>query len=945
MKQQWWTILLAISALSFAACGDSSDGGGSDAECGNGIVEVGETCDDQNTDDGDGCSATCAVEPGFGCTGQPSTCEPAAECPTDCSELNDGCTVGVCDAGSCVARPADDGTACDDGSLCTNDDVCTAGVCGGVELDCSERDSGCTTGVCDPETGACVDTVAEDGASCDDGNACTDGDVCTAGVCGGAALDCSDLDGPCSAGVCDPEAGCVAQPLDDGTTCDDESLCTSNDMCVAGACVGDAVECPDAGTCGTGICDPETGSCGIDPAPDGTACDDGSVCTDDEACLAGACVGTLPDCSAFDGICSIGVCDPESGECGEEPLMDGTACDDGSLCTDDEACLAGSCVGTQPDCTAFDGEDTCTVGACNPETGACEAAPADDGIVCDDGDLCTLDDICSGGACTGRQLDCRSSGSACAVGFCNSATGECETDVFDDGTDCDDGNVCTTGDSCVSGACEGEATDCSELDTACTAGFCDPITGGCLSIPVAEDTPCDTDPNDCSLDVCRAGACVPTPIEDFRSCDTDPNDCMNETCRDGACQADPVADCQRCGEDGLGLCGGGVCGGQRTDANVGFERGVIAEPFASIGDRSWTVVVSPVFSGNFAARSSTIGAFQRSVLAGDVTVDAMTELSFQLRTQFEDAEELVVYLNGEESTSYTATQDYTRESVMLQPGRNIVEFSFERGATTSIDNGVVWIDDIQFEDYDPCASDICSAEVYNGASCILCSLADEGTSCDDDAFDCVDLSCDGIGTCVADSRADCDGCGEAGDDYCVSGVCGGVPGEIVYNFDEEMPVFPAEFVATGPSWTIAQPGFSGVNAIGPTGVGIDDTARLSWTVNLEEPGVLSYWWTAFGVASESSLLVNGVAVRTTAGAFDWQRIEQSLPPGSSVVEWVLDNSPGDAGVGAPLLIDDIQIVGVDVCTDDTDCTVDLYDGEVCLVCPVPDPLCIDDGDV
>jgi cysteine-rich repeat protein len=42
--------------------------------CGNGAVRLGEECDDGNTDDGDGCSATCTVEPGSKCTGEPSVC-------------------------------------------------------------------------------------------------------------------------------------------------------------------------------------------------------------------------------------------------------------------------------------------------------------------------------------------------------------------------------------------------------------------------------------------------------------------------------------------------------------------------------------------------------------------------------------------------------------------------------------------------------------------------------------------------------------------------------------------------------------------------------------------------------------------------------------------------------------------------------------------------------
>ncbi|MCB9650133.1 MAG: hypothetical protein H6730_26625 [Deltaproteobacteria bacterium] len=47
------------------------------AACGDGIVTAGEACDDGGTRDGDGCSATCLIEAGFECRGQPSICFPA----------------------------------------------------------------------------------------------------------------------------------------------------------------------------------------------------------------------------------------------------------------------------------------------------------------------------------------------------------------------------------------------------------------------------------------------------------------------------------------------------------------------------------------------------------------------------------------------------------------------------------------------------------------------------------------------------------------------------------------------------------------------------------------------------------------------------------------------------------------------------------------------------
>jgi cysteine-rich repeat protein len=52
------------------------------ATCGDGVIELGEPCDDANINPNDGCSATCNVEPGFMCMGTPSVCTgtPAANC-------------------------------------------------------------------------------------------------------------------------------------------------------------------------------------------------------------------------------------------------------------------------------------------------------------------------------------------------------------------------------------------------------------------------------------------------------------------------------------------------------------------------------------------------------------------------------------------------------------------------------------------------------------------------------------------------------------------------------------------------------------------------------------------------------------------------------------------------------------------------------------------------
>ena len=85
--------------------------------------------------------------------------------PKDCSAMNVGCQVGVCDSenGACGAAPAPTGT------------MCTEGL------------SECEVGACNNK-GNCVPSQAPDGVSCNDHNACTKSDECKIGACGGQAV-------------------------------------------------------------------------------------------------------------------------------------------------------------------------------------------------------------------------------------------------------------------------------------------------------------------------------------------------------------------------------------------------------------------------------------------------------------------------------------------------------------------------------------------------------------------------------------------------------------------------------------------------------------------------------------------------------------------------------------------------------------------------------------
>jgi hypothetical protein len=178
----------------------------------------------------------------------------------------------------------------------------------------------------------------------DDGDACTR-EHCSpsTGTCEREPLICP---GPCFTGQCDPTTGCVPRP--DDTPCDDGKTCTVNDTCLLGICHGNPVE-------------------------DATPCTDGfGPCTLNDRCRRGTCVGELRLCSDSDGdLCTAEFCDFLSGACITLPRLE---CD-------------------QP----------CETGICDAQTGTCPTV--EDGSPCNDGKVCTAEDRCAAGECVGVPTD------------------------------------------------------------------------------------------------------------------------------------------------------------------------------------------------------------------------------------------------------------------------------------------------------------------------------------------------------------------------------------------------------------------------------------------------------------------------------------------------------------------------------------------------------------
>ncbi|MCB9506749.1 MAG: hypothetical protein H6697_03660, partial [Myxococcales bacterium] len=96
---------VATCAAGFSDCdGDDSTGcevrGACTPGCGNGFVEAGEACDDGNTADGDGCSATCELEGGGACGD--GTVDAGEDCDTSgaSASCDDDCTFSSCGDGT-----------------------------------------------------------------------------------------------------------------------------------------------------------------------------------------------------------------------------------------------------------------------------------------------------------------------------------------------------------------------------------------------------------------------------------------------------------------------------------------------------------------------------------------------------------------------------------------------------------------------------------------------------------------------------------------------------------------------------------------------------------------------------------------------------------------------------------------------------------------------------
>jgi len=280
--------------------------------CGDGTRDAHEHCDDGNTTNGDGCDATCDVEPGYHCEGSPSVC----------TRSNSGHSCGngvvngaeVCDDGAdngtyghCKADCSGLGPHCGDGTV-NGAEVCDDGAANGTYGHCKADCSGLGP--------HCGDGVPQDGEACDDGAANGTYGHCKAD-CSGAGPSCGDgtVNGPeaCDDGAANGSYGhCKADCSGLGPSCGDGAVngpeaCDDGNTASGDGCDGTChIEKGFSCTGASSVCTP---GCGNGTVGGSEGCDDGNT-KDGDGCSSACQIEQGFTCSGTKSVCCIPEVEP-----------------------------------------------------------------------------------------------------------------------------------------------------------------------------------------------------------------------------------------------------------------------------------------------------------------------------------------------------------------------------------------------------------------------------------------------------------------------------------------------------------------------------------------------------------------------------------------------------------------------------------------------------------
>ncbi len=345
---------------------------------------------------------------------------------------------------------------------------------------CVEKTAGCVYTGCSAECGAaCVSHT-----QCPNYCATEDGPAVMWGSCDFGSCTCSYNKMPCLQNQNNP---CLDDVCVSGVctysyttnTCNDNNLCTVDDVCSNGLCSGTQKNCDDSDVCTADSCDPATGDC-VHTNIQGCCytsadCDDNNLCTDDVCNTQNQCVNTNnnDDCGTC-AKCSSGSC-----------IADLTQDDDCGFC---EKCTDKFTCGYQSTTEDVKNEcalEDCSTGFCDGE-GSCDLRPSN--YVCrEKAGVCDIEDKCTGSSAdcpadAKSNSECRASSGICDLPeVCDGVNNDCPTDLVRSSSYiCRDSGACNPAEYCDGSSKQcpvdlksPDGTDCPGTPGKCCSGICD----------------------------------------------------------------------------------------------------------------------------------------------------------------------------------------------------------------------------------------------------------------------------------------------------------------------------------------------------------------------------------------------------------------------------------------------------------------------------------------
>lgn len=299
------------------------------------------------------------------------------------------CVAGVCQADEpCGSdNPCDRGTcqkgACVNKDSCESDSDCASGYsCNTSENTCEiDRCDGktCDRGVCDPETGSCVDAEQcpfpdKSRPACQEGHRCYEPDS----TCLDEESYCERLD--CTRGICNFEQdACV-----NAETCSEDADCTEGYYCGEdGSCQRNT--CDERNViCDRGICDEVEGEC-VNP----DACSASEECLPMNVCVDNSCVPRSEMCGES-GCPGNQECTYDAESLSASCQENDAGCLDAVDCKSDRVCLQGTCE-SPPECESDSLEPNDSESEATSYFDAREDGQVGGSICQDDADVFTFD--------------------------------------------------------------------------------------------------------------------------------------------------------------------------------------------------------------------------------------------------------------------------------------------------------------------------------------------------------------------------------------------------------------------------------------------------------------------------------------------------------------------------------------------------------------------------